>query len=309
MSIFWRLRKIPKILLKEKNVQGRWFRLLIGTAIGLFLFYYSFREVDWVIFWQSFGKTNLWFLLPALLGVVVYLLIKAWRWQILLENGLDISKKRIWQSSVIGAAFNIFLPYLGEAVRGIRVGQGKDKSFIFSTIIFEKIIDSVFLLLVIYFFSYYLEFPDWFRNGINIFSYFVLVALLVALIIPKIRSILPQWAGGKLASEFLNWKLLVRLFLITILSWLVLTLVYAQVAASLGIMLSFWAYLFLVCFLYIGLSIPSAPGYIGVYQFLILFGLSFFGVGKELALAYSFVIYLALALPTGLLGWYYLVKG
>ena len=292
-----------------KKVQSSWPRLLVGTVIGLILVYYSFLEVDWVIFWQNFSKTNPWFFLPTLFGVMFYLLVKAWRWQLLLESGIDVSKKRIWQSSVIGAAFNIFLPYLGEAVRGIKVGQGRDKSFIFSTIVLEKIIDSVFLLLVIYFSSYYFEFPDWFRNGINIFSYFVLVALLVALIIPKIRSMLPQWAAGKLISEFLNWKLLARLFLITILSWLVLTLVYGLVAASLGIVLSFWAYLFLVCFLYLGISIPSAPGYIGIYQFLILFGLGFFGVSKELALAYSFVIYLALALPTGLLGWYYLVKG
>lgn len=284
-------------------------RIICGLIIGTILLGISLNRIDWTMVWLGIKQINVLMLLSAIPVSVVYLLIKSWRWQILLNAKGDIQTVKIWRASVIGAAFNILLPYLGEAVRGFRVGQGKNKSFIFATIGLEKILDSILLLLILYSSSYFIEFPGWFSNGMYLFTGLVLIICAIILIFKNIRSKLPNWMVNILSEDLLEFGLLFRALLVTILGWITLSLVYWIVAMSLGIGLVWLPYLFLVSLLYLGLSIPSAPGYIGSYQFFILLGLGFFGISRELALAYSFIIYLTLALPTGLLGWYYLMRG
>lgn len=290
-------------------MRNNWLRIICGLIIGTILLGASLNKIDWTIFWQGLSRINVLMILSAIPVTVAYLLIKSWRWQILLSAKDDIQTVKIWRASVIGAAFNILLPYLGDAVRGFRVGQGKNKSFIFATIGLEKILDSILLLLILYSSSYFIEFPGWFSNGMYLFTGLVLIICAIILIFKNIRSKLPSWVVNILSDDLLESGLLLRAFLVTVLSWLALSLVYWIVSMSLGIGLVWLSYLFLVSLLYLGLSIPSAPGYIGSYQFFILLGLGFFGISRELALAYSFIVYLTLALPTGLLGWYYLVKG
>jgi uncharacterized membrane protein YbhN (UPF0104 family) len=65
----------------------------------------------------------------------------------------------------------------------------------------------------------------------------------------------------------------------------------------------------LLCATNLGMAVPSSPGYVGVYHYLVVTSLSLFGVERELALSYAFVLHLLAFLPVSLLGAFYVAKG
>ena len=66
----------------------------------------------------------------------------------------------------------------------------------------------------------------------------------------------------------------------------------------------FWASLLLLVVLQIGTSVPSSPGRIGVFQYLVILTLSIFAVDRNLALGYSVILYLAVYAPMLIIGCY-----
>jgi N-acetylglucosaminyldiphosphoundecaprenol N-acetyl-beta-D-mannosaminyltransferase len=61
---------------------------------------------------------------------------------------------------------------------------------------------------------------------------------------------------------------------------------------ALGLSPSFTAALFLLVVLQVGIAVPSAPGKLGIFQYLCILALAPFGVGKSNALIYSVLLYL-----------------
>ncbi|NIN63422.1 MAG: UPF0104 family protein, partial [Anaerolineae bacterium] len=62
------------------------------------------------------------------------------------------------------------------------------------------------------------------------------------------------------------------------------------------------ASLFILAVIHIGLVVPSSPGRIGVFHFLCVLSLSFFGVDGAVALAYGFVLHFIVVVPVILVG-------
>jgi hypothetical protein len=63
----------------------------------------------------------------------------------------------------------------------------------------------------------------------------------------------------------------------------------------------------LVVVLNFGMLVPTSPGSVGVYQLLCVFGLSLWGVGRQLALAFGIVMQMVLFVPLYLAGLIWLV--
>ena len=61
-------------------------------------------------------------------------------------------------------------------------------------------------------------------------------------------------------------------------------------------------------FVGVGISVPSAPGYLGVFHFAAKLALEVFGVAAPTALAYALIYHASAAVPITLLGWLYLVR-
>ena len=57
-----------------------------------------------------------------------------------------------------------------------------------------------------------------------------------------------------------------------------------------------------------GISIPSAPGYIGVWHAAAVLALSMFGVSQATALGYALLYHASQFVPITLLGWFFLVR-
>ena len=73
---------------------------------------------------------------------------------------------------------------------------------------------------------------------------------------------------------------------------------------AIGLALPPWTSLLLLVVLQVGTEVPSSPGGIGVFQYLIILTLSFFAVDKNVALGYSVLLYLAIYVPIAIIGVY-----
>ena len=58
----------------------------------------------------------------------------------------------------------------------------------------------------------------------------------------------------------------------------------------------------------IGILIPSAPGYIGAFEFFSISALAIFAVEKSIALSYAIVLHAVLFVPITLIGVFYFWK-
>jgi glycosyltransferase 2 family protein len=63
-----------------------------------------------------------------------------------------------------------------------------------------------------------------------------------------------------------------------------------------------------LAFVGVGISVPSAPGYLGVFHFAAKLALEIFGVTSSTALAYALIYHASAILPITLLGWLYLLR-
>jgi hypothetical protein len=73
------------------------------------------------------------------------------------------------------------------------------------------------------------------------------------------------------------------------------------VIRCLGIQTRFMAAVVLLVILQAGVSVPSTPGKVGVFQYLSVLGLSLFGVGKAPGLAFGLIIHLLVFLPAAIM--------
>jgi hypothetical protein len=63
-----------------------------------------------------------------------------------------------------------------------------------------------------------------------------------------------------------------------------------------------WVSLLLLVVLQIGTAVPSSPGRIGVFQYLVVLCLSLLAMDRNVALGYSVALYMVIYVPIALLG-------
>ena len=63
-----------------------------------------------------------------------------------------------------------------------------------------------------------------------------------------------------------------------------------------------------LAFVGVGISVPSAPGYLGVFHFAAKLALEIFGVASSTALAYALIYHASAVVPITLVGWLYLLR-
>jgi uncharacterized membrane protein YbhN (UPF0104 family) len=83
-------------------------------------------------------------------------------------------------------------------------------------------------------------------------------------------------------------------------AWFLLRAVHLDLTLTAG-----WTVLAFVGF---GISIPSAPGYVGVWHAAAVLALAIFGVGQAAALGYAVLYHASQFVPVTLIGWIFLLR-
>lgn len=281
-----------------------------GLVIGGVFLWLAIRNVEWGLVAMSLKHANLWLIPPFLASLVVFFWLKAVRWSYLLSPSKHIATSDLVPPMMIGfAGNNIFPARLGELIRVYVLGkdQKMSKSLVLATIILERMFDAISILVLLTLAMSFASVNSADLTAVRLVLFtLVIISFVVAygiLLAPPWLSnaiaaaldLLPGGLGRAVTDRFHHLRqglaslrqkqALVRILLNSIAQWLLMSLcVYLSLRAfNLGV--SPPVAVLVLGLVVAGISLPSAPGFIGTIEYCFVLGLGFFGVTASDALA------------------------
>lgn len=129
-------------------------RLTISVALMALFLYWAFAGIDLASMWQSATSVSVGWLVAMIAIILVTSVIRAWRWQVLMRPVAP--QVTVWDATLatnILYAVNLVspIPRAGEAARALslRWSRGASVSGVLGTIVVERVIDVLWLLILI----------------------------------------------------------------------------------------------------------------------------------------------------------------
>lgn len=288
--------------------------MIVSIAIILWIT----QKIDFVELKKTFAHfEKKWLIILAIIYLSTFLL-RGLRAKIMLRPIKSISFSMSTAIVSIGFMANNLLPArLGELVRAFVLNrrEGISKATAISSIIVERVFDGLALLLIFGLSSKANNICGEYQSIINRVGFlagtiFIICFLLIIIFRVKpslleyilvTSRILPQKIQNVIISilhsisdslQFLKFDLRFLLFLfLNILIWLTEGSMYLVGLYAFGLPLDPKIAYFSLALINFGLLLPSAPGYIGLFQASTILAFAAFGLEKEIALSYSMVIH------------------
>lgn len=308
------------------------YALLLG--VSAFLMWYALKELDFQKMWAELQNANYgWVLLSVLLGIFAYI-SRAVRWQMQIRpTGYSPPLRNTYNAMMVGYLANLVLPRMGEVVRCsmLRRSDNLPVNTGFGTVIAERIIDMVMLLLVVGL-TFLIEFGrirDFFlglfsdkytnvEQSISSFYwvFWVMLGTILAILFISLRYLsrlrknsyfrkAVDFVRGMLKGVFSITKLDNQLVFWghTVFVWLMYygmsLVVFYALPATAG--LGWGAALSILLVGTLGMAAPVQGG-IGVYHLLVQATLLLYGVPKEAGMAYALLAHTSQTLLVVVMG-------
>jgi glycosyltransferase 2 family protein len=307
-------------------------KLWISIIFSLFFVALIFNHVDFDKMKEALEKANYMYLPLAVALSLVTNIFRTYRWKYIINPIKKISTQSSFSGVAIGYMANNLLPArLGEFVRAYIMGkkEGISKSSTLATIVLERISDGLALLFFLGVISVLFSLPLWIKQaGIAAGAFFLLLSAFLFLLKTKKTKgvqVVERFVGlfsaklakeaGRLLNLFLTGlvvlnhkKNILIVFLFSIIAWLVEAFTYYTVSLSFGINLPIYVSLLVVVIVNIGILIPSAPGYVGAFEFFCVSALAIFSTDQNVALSFAIVLHAVLFIPITAIGIFYFWK-
>jgi uncharacterized protein (TIRG00374 family) len=283
----------------------------IGILVSLVCLYLAARGTDLSGMAQALLHLDYGLLAFAFGLAVLGLALRAVRWRVLLQPVSSPGLGRLLRITSIGYFLNAVLPLrAGDVLRSYLLAELEKLSLarVLSTVVVERIADTLAILLLLAAAVPFVVIPAPLVRPV-VFVTFVALAgasLLVAAAVNKQRSVSlaeslmrrfafmnAAWLRTNLQSAVDGLAALgslssaAQLALWTLAAWLLGTLQLYVVMLSADLRVPFVAALVVLCITSLGMTVPSSPGYLGVFEYLTVVALGLFGVSKEFALSYA----------------------
>jgi hypothetical protein len=307
-------------------------RILFGLILSLLAFYLAFRSLTVQELVAVFAEIKWSWVSLSLVLMVGHHLVKVIRWQVLLErHAKGIGFRPLFASLMISQMINLVVPArAGDITRIQQIGtMGPGRSFVLITLLLEKVFDMVaygvlFMALLIS-----ITLPQWIQNTGILFlmlSGFLFASLVF---IFRYRAKIFQWIqrithkfplryrdifitkyqtmvsaltlveNGKVISMALFW---------TAVTWSVSILTNYCLLLAMDLTLSWTAPLFILVGLQAGISIPSVPMKIGIFEYVCVLVLGFYGIDQATGVSYGILLHLIVMVPILGTGLYYMIQ-
>ena len=300
-------------------------RVLVGFAVSAALLFLVLHNLSPAEILAHLARTHPgWLALSAGCNLAM-LWARGFRWRWLFyptpQSGWPLVS-----ATTIGFMANNILPLrIGELVRGYLAARRGGLSFwtAMATLAVERVLDMLSILLILGGVVSTVPVPAWLQAGALTLLALDLLAmgLLISLALgrgglagwitrmPRFGPTLTRWLTlfaiglrslrpGPHLAPLVGWSLLI---------WVLNTGAVWAALRSGGLLLPLSASLTVLAFAGIGVSIPSAPGFVGTLQFFIVQALAIYGLGGAEAVSVSFLYHAAGYVPVTLLGWALLV--
>lgn len=300
-------------------------RMIAGLLLSLICLVLVVRDVQLDAVLATLAKVRLLPLLAAVGVEVLTFWAIAVRWRRFFPAGEAPATVRLFQILNIAQLVNAVLPAkLGPLVRAYLAGRGESRrvAVALTTIVGEKVLEGLSLLLVAVGLLPFVPLAGWLRptTWISTAAFLILLGLMVGLAFrrqmvsrwlerllarwPRLLdlaqsaiSALDVWRSGWTVLALVGWSTFI---------WAITVLLNQLLLWSLDIEAPVVAPILLLVVLQLGVRLPSSPGSIGVFHYLSVVTLSLFGVEKSVAFGYGVILHLVTYLPASLLGLYLL---
>lgn len=306
-------------------------RVILGFLISAGFLFYAFRGQDYGRIRDALRNANYAFLIPALAAYFSGVVVRAFRWRILLRPLVDVPTREVVPINAVGFMANNILPLrTGELVRSYVVSKrfGVRKTAVLATIAVERLFDGLTMLGFIVAAATVVSLTSDLRHvAIAAFALFSigLIGLFVLTLGGDFRDRLLQIVLGPLptpvadkvehmAESFLSGLGVLKrrtdlalVFSASVVAWLFEASTYFLVARAFGGELSD-ALKVPETLLTTGIAnmatlIPSGPSYVGTFERgITLVVHDALGVSTPLALSYAILLHATLSFPVTIWG-------
>ena len=299
--------------------------------VGVVLLVMLLRSVHLDQLAQAFSHVNPEFLLLALPFFLVNYLLKVPRWS-LLYGSESPSWDTLFGAMNVGYAINTLLPArLGEVLRSywVRDRSGVSMMRSLSTIALERVSDGVTLVIMLLLTAPTVAFPRRLLGSAVLVGAAFVVVLGVMIVLafgatddqhPLSRFLLrlehgPMAPVARMLRQTIiglqalrSWSSVLKLVVYTliiwgangVLVWLVLKAFHIDIPLTGGFLLT--------AVLNLGMAVPSTPGYVGVFEYLMVLTLSLYGVPHTNSVAAALGFHAIAFIPATIVGLIYIVR-
>ncbi|MBN8220915.1 MAG: flippase-like domain-containing protein [Spirochaetes bacterium] len=314
---------------KKNRIKGL-VKFLLTVAISGACLYFAARKIEWQKLQEDLRALNPIFILLAGGVGAIAMASRAFRWHLVLTRERSFAYSTSFWATAIGYLANNILPArAGEIIRSVVLGLGADirKSLVLATALTERILDAgILMVLAFVMMAFAPQLPETIRKSWLVLLPVIGGVLVLVFLAPlmqnfwlrlvsllpvgerlreKIRGLLIGLMDG--VRKFYHVRILVFFIFISVIIWLTDALGMMLIARSLGSDLTIPQSMIFIAALGFASSVPSTPGYVGVFQAIAVLLLPVFGVSAHRAFLIVSVFQIVLLLVTaafGVPGWF-----
>ena len=300
---------------------------IVGIAIGAAFLWAAVRDIDAGQVFAALRDANFAIAVPLLLVLALFYWLKARRWAYLLAPVRDFSDMQLFPPMILGFAGNNVLPIrLGELLRIYLLGQEYriSKTLVLATLVLERVFDAICILclVAVALFTSGVVSEDLSTASITL-ALVTAAAITVVVVIAHppdiarrlasgISRLLPEAMATPISQKFRairqgfetvsSPRTILLITMNSLVQWLLLTGCILLSMQAFEVPIDVTASIVVLGLIVVGISLPSAPGFIGTIELCFVLGLGLFGVDASQALAvaiYYHVLTFAFVTLTG----------
>jgi uncharacterized protein (TIRG00374 family) len=313
----------------------------LGFLISAALLAYLFHSIEWSKVAQHIRDANYWLLALTSIAATCIFPLRARRWRTILDPVAPrLPFGPLWRSTAIGMALNNLLPArAGEPARAFALSRERPEvpfSTAFASLAVDRVFDALIILLLMGLAMLDRRFPGdaaiygtSIRSAVGPFVALIVVgfgglyglvffpALLIRAFELVARRVAPriEARGRDALRAFADGLSMLRspvhflaVFAWTTVHWLVNALAFWICFLAVGIDAPFSAAVFVQGLIAIGVSVPSSPGFFGIFEGVGVAGLALFDVSRSAALTWGILFHVVSYIPITAIGGAYFVR-
>jgi uncharacterized protein (TIRG00374 family) len=317
-------------------------RGVLGIVLSVAFLWWALHGIDWGQVAHHLRAADPWLLLVAVVLATLAIAVRAPRWRIILAPiDRNISLGALWRSTAIGIAINNSVPArVGELARAYaltREAPAVPFSTAFASLAVDRVFDAVAVMLLTLLALLDPAFPKQ-AAGVSqrvahtlglgtVFAVVAMVLLYLLVFLPERVIRLYEWFARRLAPRLeargrdallafaaglgvlRSPRRFAAVFAWTLATWLLNGAAFWAGFKAFGIGVSFGAALFVQGVIVIGIAIPQAPGFFGVFEAAARWTLGeVYGVSSSLAVSWAIGYHVLTFIPITLIGLWYFVR-
>ena len=295
----------------------------LEIGISLLFLWLAVRQINFAALLLALREANWIWILPAVAGISVMLFIKTWRWQIMFLPEHHVPFEAVLTAESAGyLASNVLPGRAGEAVRLVLLAsdQPVGAARVLSTIVIERLLDTLSLLAVLAMLLPFLELPEWMTESARVLAVAAGLATVIIIVLSFWKERVLGWAHAVLRhirfldrpgvyasiEHLIDGFAALRgrrgpaLILLSFAAWAAVIFEAWAVRMAVAPAVPMTGMVFALLVTSLGMVVPSTPGYIGVFHGLVVLALAPFGVATtqamSIALVWHAVNYIVLSL-------------